>query len=123
MTNIDLTPIIQAIIALIAALVTYKLIPWIKARTTAAQQANMRALIKTLVFAAEQIYGAGEGTNKLQYVCKQLGERGYKIDLPEIEAAVGEYLNPTGIAYVTGDILSGKTPDTEPEPDTADDLK
>ena len=31
--NIDLTPIFQAIIALLAALVTYKLVPWIKART------------------------------------------------------------------------------------------
>ena len=31
--NINLTPIIQAIIALLAALITYKLIPWIKANS------------------------------------------------------------------------------------------
>ena len=36
--NINLTPILQALIALLASLITYKLIPWIKARTTAEQQ-------------------------------------------------------------------------------------
>ena len=54
---IDLTPIFQAIIALLAALVTYKLIPWIKSKTTESQQKNMRALVKVLVYAAEQLYG------------------------------------------------------------------
>ena len=42
--NIDLTPIFQAIIALLAALVTYKLVPWIKARTTESQQALLSAI-------------------------------------------------------------------------------
>ena len=51
---IDLTPIFEAILALLAALVTYKLIPWIKARTTAEQQSLLAATVKTLVYAAEQ---------------------------------------------------------------------
>lgn len=91
--NINLTPIIQAVIALLAALITYKLIPWIKARTTEAQQANMTAVIKMLVFAAEQIYGANSGAEKLQYVKERLAERGYDIDLPAIESAVAQYIN------------------------------
>lgn len=91
--NINLTPIIQAIIALLAALVTYRLIPWIKARTTQTQQANMRALYKVLVFAAEQLYGAGNGKQKLEYVKDWLEERGYDVNVAEIEAAVGEYIN------------------------------
>ena len=53
--NIDLTPIFQAIIALLAALVTYKLVPWIKARTTESQQALLSATVRTLVYAAEQL--------------------------------------------------------------------
>ena len=32
---IDLTPLFQAVIAFLTALVSYKLIPWIQARTTA----------------------------------------------------------------------------------------
>lgn len=91
--NIDLTPIIQAILALLASLITYKLIPWIKARTTAEQQAMMRAAVKTLVFAAEQIYGAGKGAEKLDFVVKQLAAQGFTVDRVEIEAAVAEHLN------------------------------
>ena len=53
---IDLTPIFQAIIALLAALVTYKLIPWIKSRTTERQQQNLFVAAKIAVMAAEQLY-------------------------------------------------------------------
>lgn len=88
--NIDITPIIQAIIALIAALITAKLVPWIKARTTVEQQALLRATIKTLVFAAEQLYGAGEGEQKLDYVIKQLEDRGFTANRAEIEAVIKE---------------------------------
>lgn len=90
--NIDITPIIQAIIALIAALITAKLVPWIKARTTVEQQALLRATIKTLVFAAEQLYGAGEGEQKLDYVIKQLEDRGFTANRAEIEAVIKENL-------------------------------
>lgn len=88
--NIDLTPILQAVIGLLAALVTYKLVPWIKARTTTEQQAFLNATVKTLVFAAEQLYGAGKGEDKLDYVVSELHERGFTVDRAAIEAAVRE---------------------------------
>ena len=88
--SINLTPIIQAIITLLAALITYRLIPWIKARTSEKQQDNLRALIRVLVFAAEQLYGSGNGEVKMNYVCARLREHGYEVDLPEIEASVYE---------------------------------
>ena len=88
--NINLTPIIQAIIALLAALITYKLIPWIKARTTSEQQALLKATIKTMVFAAEQLYGAKNGSEKLDWVIYQLSQRGYSVDRSEIEAIIKE---------------------------------
>lgn len=91
--NIDLTPIIQALIALLASIVTYKLIPWLKARTTSEQQSMMRAAVKTLVFAAEQIYGAGQGAEKLDFVIRQLENQGFTANRLEVEAAVAEYLN------------------------------
>ncbi len=59
--QIDLTPIIQALIGLLAALITWKLVPWIQARTTKEQRANMRAMVRVLVYAAEQLYGACRG--------------------------------------------------------------
>lgn len=87
---IDLTPIFNAIIALLAAIITHKLVPWIVAKTTNEQQIMLRATIRTLVFAAEQVYGTGAGAAKLQYVQEQLEARGYTVDLDEIEAAVME---------------------------------
>lgn len=92
---IDLTPIFEAILALLATLVTYKLIPWIKARTTAEQQSLLAATVRTLVYAAEQLYGAGKGAEKLDYVISELEKRGFTADRAAIEAAVAEQLNST----------------------------
>lgn len=105
---INLTPIFQAIIALLAALITYRLIPWIKARTTTEQQMNMKVLVRTLVFAAEQIYGAGAGHEKLEWVKYQLKLAGFDVDIAEIEAAVYEQIN------IYKDIQSGGKPPDEP---------
>lgn len=87
---IDLTDIIQAVIALIVALITYKVIPWIKARTTESQQAMLMATVRTLVYAAEQLYGAGKGKEKFTYVRQKLQEKGFDVDVDAIEAAVKE---------------------------------
>lgn len=100
--KIDLTPIIQAVIALLAALITWKVIPWINARTTKEQKANMRAMLRVLVCAAEQLYGANKGAEKLDYVVARLEEMGYKVDRSEIEAAVYQAFNSLpllGAAY------------------------
>ena len=88
--NIDLTAIIEAIISIVVSIIAYKLIPWIKTKTTNEQQALLRATIKTLVFAADQLYGAGEGAAKLDYVVEQLEEKGFTADRAAIEAIVKE---------------------------------
>lgn len=90
---IDLTPIIVAVVALIAAIVTHKLIPWIHSNTTVNQQEMLDSLYKTLVFAAEQIYGAHNGSDKLDYVVNELEKRGFTADRAKIESTVWEYLN------------------------------
>lgn len=93
--NINLTHILLAIIELIAVLITYRLIPWIKAKTTNEQQAYIRALVKAGVFAAEQIYNTdGMGKQKMEYVKEFLYQHGFNINVTEIEAAVSEYINP-----------------------------
>ena len=99
--NIDLTTIINAIIALFAALVMYRVVPWIKAKTTNEQQAYIRALVKAGVYAAEQIYQTeGMGHQKMEYVKKYLKSHGFDINVTEIEAAVSEYINaPANVIY------------------------
>ena len=114
--NINLTPIFQAIIALIAALITYRLIPWIRERTSEAQQNNMRAFIRVLVFAAEEIYGAGTGDKKLDYVREKLAKAGFDVDVAEIKAAVKKYMHPwSGVTYDMADEHKDKPPDEDGE--------
>ena len=87
---IDLTPILEALISLLAVLVTCKLIPWIKSKTDVNQQIALSTAAKIAVYAAEQIYGAGKGEEKLDYVISRLEEKGYTVDMDAIEAAVRE---------------------------------
>ena len=91
--NIDITTIINAVIALIGAIITYKVVPWIKTKTTVEQQKLLEATVKTLVFAAEQLYGSGWGQEKLNYVVTRLESSGYTVDMDMIEAAVMRCFN------------------------------
>ena len=91
--SIDLTPIIKALIALLATIITCYVIPWIKAKTTRQQRENMQAIIRALVYAAEQLYGAGNGSLKLEYVIDKLRAMGYDVDRSEIEAEVYQAFN------------------------------
>ena len=112
MQNINLTPIIQVLIALLAAIITYRVIPWIQANTTIKQQALIRATVQTLVFAAEQLYGAGNGSKKLEYVKEQLAAKGFDIDRAEIEAAVYEAFNSIMMMSAPSSPALPPTPET-----------
>lgn len=98
---IDLTTLFNAIIALIAAIITAFVIPWIKAKTTVQQQEAIAGVYRTLCFAAEQIYGNGRGAEKLDYVTRKLREKGYTVDMDMIESTVrmnfGHYWNAPAI--------------------------
>lgn len=90
---VNITPLINAGIALIAAVITVFLIPWIKANTTAKQQEKMLKWVEIGVRAAEQIFdGDGLGAEKKAYVMQFLAEKGYTANLAEIEAAIESYV-------------------------------
>lgn len=85
----DLTPIIEAAIALLAAVVTAVVVPYIKRRTTARQQEELWAWVKIAVTAAEQIYrGAGRGEEKKAYVLNWLRSHGVTVDAAKLDAMV-----------------------------------
>lgn len=76
--NIDLTPLLQAIIGILAVIITKYLIPYIKSKTTAEEQAEIAEWISIAVTAAEQIYtGSGKGAEKKAYVIEFLQSKGY----------------------------------------------
>lgn len=85
---IDLTPIFQAVIALLAALITYKLIPWIRSKTDAQTQRNLATAARVAVFAAEQIFGAGHGEEKMNYAIGVLENAGFALDADVIRATL-----------------------------------
>lgn len=114
--NIDLTTIINAVIGLLAALVTYRLIPWIKAKTTNEQQAYIRALVKAGVYAAEQIYNTdGMGKQKMEFVKSWMQQHGFDINITEIEAAVAEYINPPALPMLPVANIPGGAVETSEE--------
>lgn len=85
---IDLTDIITAVLALIAALITRYVIPWIKEKTTLEQQKRIQAAIDTFVFAAEKVYGAGNGEKKKLYVLSKLHEKGFNVNTEDVRAGI-----------------------------------
>lgn len=110
---IDLTGLFNAVIAVLGALVTYRLVPWLKARTTKEQQEMLQAGIRTAVYAAEQLYKTGMVQDRLDYALKWLDMKGYSVDRAQVEAAVREMQEnqlqfqeltvETGAAEVTDD--------------------
>lgn len=97
---INITPYIQLAIAIIGAIFTYIIIPYIKAKKTSeeinadiAKGKKMLEDIKILVAAADQI-GKNldyDGEKKLMYVKSRLEAKGYIVDadiLDKIESEV-----------------------------------
>ena len=77
---IDFTPLFEALIGLLAAIVTIYLIPWIKTRLTSDQIAKARMVVEIAVYAAEKAYGPGRGKEKLEYAEQILAAHGVKLD-------------------------------------------
>lgn len=97
----DITPIVEAVVMLITAVISCLLIPWIRSKTTQAQREQLVAWTKIAVSAAEQIFkGQGRGKEKKNYVLDFLKNKGIYLDEDSvntaIEAAVKQ-LNTEGI--------------------------
>lgn len=108
---IDLTPIMEAIIALVVAVITAFVIPWLKGKIDADKLEQIKLWVTVAAEAAEQLYnGTGRGEEKKAYVVKFLQEKGFTIDPDSldklIEAAV--FNLPEYIGLI----------ETEGEPDT-----
>lgn len=85
---IDLTPLFNAFIAIMAALAVRYLVPWLKSRTTAAQREDLFAWVKIAVAAAEQLYDSSQGEEKLDYVMAFLIEKGLYVDGKAVNNAI-----------------------------------
>ena len=92
----DITPYAIGILTLLALFISTWLVPMIKSKLTASQQSIICNVVDVAVFAAEKLFGALRGQEKLAYATdqaiKRLAKYGIKLDAsavrPYIEAAV-----------------------------------
>ena len=81
----DYTQIISAVIALISALVSAFLIPWLKTKIDANKLQTIKTYVEIGVKAAEQLYAATDGEEKKAYVINFLAEHGIRFDVSTID--------------------------------------
>lgn len=86
--NIDYTELLQAIIALLATLITTFLIPFIKKKLSAEKVEELRKWVGVAVKAAEQLYGSKTGQQKKEYVLSFLISKGIKFDVDEVTTLI-----------------------------------
>lgn len=85
---LDLTPIVEAIIALATTAITVFLIPWLRERFGNEKLEKARGWVEIAVLAAEKLYGAGNGDAKLEYAENFLAEHKIKLDFDTLKAMV-----------------------------------
>ena len=88
--GIDLTPLLQALIGVLALVVTRYVIPWLKAHTSAEKLTKIDYWYRVAVAAAEKAYGAGHGAEKLKKASEILKAQGIIVDSDVIDALILE---------------------------------
>lgn len=85
----DITPILEAVAALLSVVITCIIVPYIKSKTTAEQQKEINQWVKIAVMAAEQIYaGHDRGEEKKNYVIKWLKDHNIVVDEEKLDALI-----------------------------------
>lgn len=86
--KIDFTELMQAVITLLAALITTFVIPYIKKKLSAEKTQELKRWVSVAVEAAEQLYGSGTGLKKKEYVVAFLAQKGIIFDVDEVNAMI-----------------------------------
>lgn len=114
---IDLTPIMEALIGLAVTAITAFLIPWLRERFGNEKLAKAQGWVQIAVLAAEKLYGAGNGDQKLEYAEAFLAQHKIKLDTSELIAMVNAEIKKMEQAeiIVDGELLEHIPPDAEGE--------
>lgn len=95
---IDLTPLLQALITLAAAIITAVLVPWIRQKYGEAKLTQITTWARAAAAAAERLYeGSGRGEEKLEYVLSFLESKGFGVDRESLEKIVEAELYGLGL--------------------------
>jgi len=97
--TIDLTPVLQALAALMCAIITAVVIPFIRGKVCAQRLERMQTWARIAVTAAEQLYPrSGRGRDKKTYVLGLLEQRGFELDVETLNALVEAAVNTMNCA-------------------------
>lgn len=85
----DITSIVKLLFGILSLIFTVVLVPYIKSKTTTEQRADLLALVKIAVAAAQQLYkGHGQGDLRKVYVVTWLNDRGVTVDMDELDTMI-----------------------------------
>ena len=77
------------VLAMVAASITYFVIPFLRSKTTAAEREAVLKLVEIAVAAAEQVFtGSGRGTEKKAFVMEWLEQRNITLDYKVLDAMI-----------------------------------
>lgn len=109
---IDFTPLVEALIGLAVTAITVFLIPWLRERFGNEKLAKARGWVEIGVLAAEKLYGAGKGDEKLAYVADFLAQHKIKLDVDALKALVNAEIKKMEQAeiIVEGELLENYIP-------------
>lgn len=85
---VDLTPILNATIALAAAFITAFVIPWLKRKTDEQEREELLKWVDIAVMAAQQLYHQQKGEQRKAYVLDFLAGKGYDVNSEEVDNAI-----------------------------------
>lgn len=85
---LDFTPLAEALITLAVTAITVFLIPWLRERYSTETLEKARGWVQIAVYAAEKLYGAGHGAEKLTYAEQVLAQHNIKLDTATLTAMI-----------------------------------
>lgn len=84
----NITPIVNAAITLLVAIVTAFVVPWLKNKIGQQNMDEFLAWVNIAVAAAEQLYDSTDGEKKKQYVLAYLENKGFSVDEEDVDNAI-----------------------------------
>lgn len=109
---IDFTPLVEALITLAVTAITVFLIPWLRERYGTEKLAKAQGWVQVAVLAAEKLYGAGKGDEKLAFVENFLEEHNIILDTDALMAMVNAEIKKMETALpAAGELLEYVPPD------------
>ena len=84
----DITNVFTAFIALLLALLSAFVIPWLKRKVSAQDMAELLEWVDIAVAAAQQLYHQADGEKRLQHALGVLADKGFDVNDKAVRNAV-----------------------------------